>query len=140
MTENEILKLVRKRGINVVKISEEDFEDLKNDIYDAGMDRSNIQESVAMLLIIEGVYSIVINNDCYKEQPEDIKVILLAHELSHSEGYIDEEKADFNSLKFLNRKQKKVVIKNWVNDHKRKFLEFFNIVKECGYEKDFNCC
>lgn len=137
MSEKKILKLIRDRGINVLYITEDEFENLKDLIYDAGIDRSNIQESVAMLLVIGKEYTIVINNDSYKKQDEDTKVMLLAHELGHSEGFVDEEKADFNSLKFLNKKQKQEVINNWQDNHKRKFTIFLETVNKYGLIRDF---
>jgi hypothetical protein len=134
MSKNEILKLIADRGIEVVKISKEEFEDLKDLLYENGIDRVNIAESSAMFLYHNDAEYIVIDKEDYNKQTDDIKAILLAHELSHSEGFIDEEKTDFNAMKYLDENQKNIMIKSWRGSHKRTYVDF---LRQGSFKKDF---
>lgn len=137
MTKNEIANIIKNRGIEIEYLSEDEMDELKDILYDQGCDFPHIQNCISMLLIQNDEKTIFIEEPEYKDLPNDLKTVILAHELSHSEGFIDEEKTDFNALKFLNKKQRKFVMKNWVDTHKRKFLDYLNIVKQYGLEKDF---
>jgi len=78
-------------------------------------------EEVAMAVKLPDGYYIVINNDKWIELPEDYKMIILAHETAHLEGFKSEEDADRGAFKYLNEIQIEILTDMWKERHGHKY-------------------
>lgn len=74
-----------------------------------------VEDEYAFTFISNKINMIIINDDA--PLTSDEKKIVLRHELSHLKGIDDEEKADRDAMKYLNSKQKKILITNWMDRH-----------------------
>jgi hypothetical protein len=108
--------------MKIIHLSDADFnyviEGLKNMGIDCPKD-NNFAFTVTTGISGAGIL-IIYNKDCGLNNDE--KQIVIQHERAHLNGIIDEEEADRCALKYLNRKQKKILKDNWTGRHGHEYV------------------
>jgi beta-lactamase regulating signal transducer with metallopeptidase domain len=108
--------------MKIIHLSGSEFDDVIEGLKKMGVEcpeENNFAFTVTTGISSSGVL-IVYNKDCGLDNDE--KQIVIHHERAHLQGIMNEEEADRFALKYLNRKQRKMLKENWNGRHGHSYV------------------
>lgn len=99
-------------------LSKSDFTRLKG-MMNAFMPNS-VTDDYAFTFSSKGGNVIIINKD-NNLSPNEMKIVL-EHEKAHTKGFDNEEDADYEAMRHLNKEQRKILIQNWKTRHGHEYM------------------
>ena len=102
---------------NVLVFPDDKYDELKSVLENNG----NNVDDIAFFVFTNDWSYIIIRESFVEENDQEVINIVLAHEMAHASGILDEEEADRKALESLNGVEQNILIEAWEDRHGKKY-------------------